>query len=102
VVSGGNVDTPLLDRVIHQGLVRDGRVLLAEVVLHDVPGALARLLVVIAGGGGNILQIHQVRGGRDIPVQAVRVSLEIEARDGDQAGELVKLIERAGYRVDLR
>jgi len=102
VVSGGNVDTPLLDRVIHQGLVRDGRVLLAEVVLEDVPGALARLLAVVAGAGGNLLQIHQVRGGRDITVREVRVSLEIEVRDGDHARELVKLIGGARYRVDLR
>ena len=50
VVSGGNVDTPLLDRVIHQGLIRGGRVLQAEVVLEDVPGSLARLLSEIAGG----------------------------------------------------
>jgi threonine dehydratase len=101
VVSGGNVDTPLLDRVIHQGLVRNGRVLQLEVILEDVPGALARLLSVIAGTGGNILQIHHVRGGRDLPVQAVRVALEIETRDEEHGKELVKEVEGAGYRVRM-
>jgi threonine dehydratase len=102
VVSGGNVDTPLLDRVIHQGLVRSGRVLQAEVILPDVPGALARLLSVIAGAGGNILQIHHVRGGRDLSVQEVRVALEIETKGEEHRREIVKEAEGAGYRVEIR
>ena len=101
VVSGGNVDTPLLDRIIHQGLVRDGRVLQAEVVLEDVPGALARLLSVIATAGGNILQIHHVRGGRDLPVQAVRVALEVETRDEEHLREVVREVEKEGYLIHL-
>ena len=101
VVSGGNVDTPLLDRVIHQGLVRNGRVLQAEVVLEDVPGALARLLSVIAKTGGNILQIQHVRGGRDLPVQSVRVALEVETRDEDHRREIVREVEAAGYLIHL-
>jgi threonine dehydratase len=102
VVSGGNVDTPLLDRVIHQGLVRDGRVLQGEVILSDVPGALAGLLSVIAGAGGNILQIHHARGGRDLPVQGVRVALEIETRGEEHGSELAREVEGAGYRLELR
>jgi threonine dehydratase len=101
VVSGGNVDTPLLDRVIHQGLIRNGRILQAEVILEDVPGSLARLLSVIAGAGGNILQIHHVRGGRGLPVQAVRVSLEIETRDEGHGRDLVSEAEGAGYRLEF-
>jgi threonine dehydratase len=101
VVSGGNVDTPLLDRVIHQGLVRSGRVLQAEVVLEDVPGALARLLSVIAKTGGNILQIQHVRGGRDLPVQAVRVALEVETRDEEHRREVARVVEDAGYPIQI-
>ena len=101
VVSGGNVDTPLLDRVIHQGLVRSGRVLQAEVVLEDMPGALARLLSVIAKTGGNILQIHHVRGGIDLPVQAVRVALEVETRDEEHWREVVSEVEKAGYPIQV-
>jgi threonine dehydratase len=99
VVSGGNVDTPLLDRVIHQGLVRSGRVLQAEVVLDDLPGSLARLLTVIAGVGGNILHIHHARGGRDLPVRSVRVVLEIETRDGEHGREISEAVAGAGYRL---
>ena len=99
VVSGGNVDTPLLERVIHQGLVRNGRILTAEVVLDDVPGALAGLLAVIAAAGGNILQIHHLRGGADLPVRSVRVSLEVETRDEEHRQDIVQAAGEAGYRL---
>jgi threonine dehydratase len=99
VVSGGNVDTPLLDRVIHRGLLRSGRVLQAAVVLDDTPGALARLLSVIARAGGNILQIHHERGGRDLPVHSVRVALEIETRNGEHGREIAGEVEEAGYHL---
>jgi threonine dehydratase len=101
VVSGGNVDTPLLDRVILHGLVRNGRVLQAEVILEDVPGALAGLLSVIARAGGNILQIHHVRGGKDLPVQAVRVALEVETRDEEHRADLVREVKGAGYPIQV-
>ena len=101
VVSGGNVDTPLLDRVIHQGLLRNGRILQARVVLDDVPGALAALLSVIARAGGNILSIQHERGGRDLPVQKVRVALEIETRDEEHTGEVERGVASAGYRLDI-
>jgi len=100
VVSGGNVDTPLLDRVIHHDLVRSGRILQVEVVLDDVPGALAGFLSVIAAEGGNILQIHHARGGRDLPVRSVRVALEVETRDGGHRQRLLAELGRAGYRVE--
>jgi threonine dehydratase len=70
---------------------------MAEVVLDDLPGSLAHLLSVIAGAGGNILQIHHARGGRDIPVRSVRVALEIETRDGEHGRELARVVEEAGY-----
>jgi threonine dehydratase len=101
VVSGGNVDTPLLDRVIHRGLIRNGRMLQAGVILEDVPGALAGLLGIIARAGGNILQIHHVRGGGDLPVQAVRVALEIETRDREHGRLITGEMEGAGYRVEV-
>jgi threonine dehydratase len=101
VVSGGNVDTPLLDRVIHRGLIGSGRVLQAEVVLEDVPGALARLLSVIAKTGGNILQIQHVRGGGDLPVQEVRVALEVETRDEEHMRAVERAVEEAGYPIHI-
>src|SRR5512139_283310 len=81
VVSGGNVDSHLLGRILNQGLFRSGRILKFSVVLEDVPGALAGLLDVVATSRGNILHILHDRMGRHLPLGLSRVELEVETRD---------------------
>ncbi len=76
VISGGNIESTQLFRVIRQSLARQGRIMSFSVMLEDEPGTLARLLSVIAKERGNILHIHHMQGERDIPMQMARVSIE--------------------------
>ena len=61
LISGGNVDTPVLDRIIHRGLLTNGRIMRIRLMLNDKPGVLARLLNHIAAQQANILHIHHDR-----------------------------------------
>ena len=47
LISGGNLDSPLLGRIIRKGLIQSGRIMRVNVMLADVPGALAQLLSLI-------------------------------------------------------
>jgi threonine dehydratase len=102
VISGGNVDSPLLGRIIRKGLLKKGRIVRISVVLEDTPGTLARLLDVIAGKRGNILHIHHARFERDLPVQVIRVELEIETRSHDHIGEILQALTEHGYAADVK
>lgn len=99
VISGGNVDASQLFRIIRQSMARQGRILRFSVLLHDQPGALARLLAIIAGARGNILHIHHMPGEEDVPVQMVRVYLELETRGRDHSREIKMAVLEAGYEV---
>jgi threonine dehydratase len=99
VISGGNIDTPRLERTLHHALMRQGRILRCSVVLDDHPGALARFLAIVANGKGNILHIHHEQGAYDLPVDAVRVVVEIETRGKEHGGAIVSALEGAGYPV---
>ena len=55
VVSGGNIDFTLIDRIIHKGLASSGRIGVFEVVVDDIPGSLHHISGVIASHRGNIL-----------------------------------------------
>lgn len=99
VISGGNIDTPRLERTLHHALMRQGRILRCSVVLDDHPGALARFLAIVANGKGNILHIHHEQGAYDLPVDAVRVVVEIETRGKEHSGAIVSALEGAGYPV---
>ncbi|MGA2403084.1 MAG: threonine ammonia-lyase [Syntrophobacteraceae bacterium] len=100
VISGGNIDISLLDRVIRKGMSRNGRIMRFSVRLDDVPGALASLLSVIAVAKANVLQIYHNRGGADMSIQQTLVELEVETRNFEHISELEAALNEAGYRIE--
>jgi threonine dehydratase len=100
VISGGNVDSAQLFRIVRQAMARQGRILRFSVLLDDRPGALAELLSVVARQGGNILDIDHLQGARDVPVMMARVEIELETRGREHAAGLLDAIKRAGYSVN--
>ncbi len=102
VISGGNIDISLLDRVIRKGMSRNGRIMRFSVRLDDVPGALAKLLGIIAGAKANVLQIYHNRGGADMSIDQSLVELEIETRNFEHIREIEALLNQTGYHMELR
>ena len=101
VISGGNIDSPHLERTIRHALIRRGRIMRCSVVLEDQPGALALFLATVAKEQGNILHIHHEQGAPDLPVHAVRAEIEIETRGKEHVATLTAALEQAGYRIRL-
>ena len=99
VISGGNVDSALLFRIVRQSMARQGRILRFSVLLDDRPGALAKLLQVIAARGGNILHIHHSQGEGDVPVLMARVEIELETRGRDHGDTIRKAVIEKGYEI---
>ncbi len=97
VISGGNVDSPLLGRIISQGLIKNGRVMRLRVRMADIPGSLARLLALIAQLKANVLHIYHDRSGRDVPIYITHVELEIETRGPAHVKEIDDALNAAGY-----
>ncbi len=102
VISGGNVDSHLLDRVIRKGLFCHGRIMRISVCLEDVPGSLARLLHIIAQIKANVLNIYHARSERDLAIHLSRVELELETRGQDHIREILDELENAGYEVNVQ
>ena len=101
VISGGNIESAQLFRVIRQSLARQGRIMRFSVMLEDRPGTLLRLLAVISKERGNILHIHHLQGERNIPVQMVRVSIELETRGWEHIEVFKKSLWDWGYEIQM-
>jgi len=85
VVSGGNIDPFLLDRILFIGLAAEGRLLRLRAPLKDRPGRLEEFLHVAAQAGANVRQIFHGRESPDRPPGEVTVELELEVRDAAHA-----------------
>ena len=98
IISGGNIDVHLLDRIIEKGLAQTGRLVRFSIFLRDVPGALAKLTRLVAQHRANILHIIHERAARDIPIGFSKVILVLETRGSDHIREIRKGLEEKGYR----
>jgi threonine dehydratase len=99
VVSGGNVDSPLLDRIIRKGLLRNGRIMRFFVCLDDSPGALARLLNLVADLKANVFHIDHKRTGSNLPVHLSSVELQLETRNEKHIKDVRQALQAAGYHI---
>jgi threonine dehydratase len=98
VLSGGNIDPLLLNRVIRHGLVSAGRYLSLQVPIPDVPGSLAALLDVLAAAGANVLDVVHLRTQGELTLEQVVVSVQLETRGAAHADEVRAALAAAGYR----
>ncbi|HTY54966.1 MAG TPA: threonine ammonia-lyase [Candidatus Binataceae bacterium] len=99
LVSGGNIDINLLDRIIGHGLVTVGRLLRFSVKLLDRPGELGKLLALIGETGANVLSIAHERTGHDLAIGSVQVMLELETRGTEHIESLRSHLEQHGYQL---
>ncbi|MGB3944849.1 MAG: threonine ammonia-lyase [Methanothrix sp.] len=102
VISGGNLDPPLLERVVRQGLLKNGRIMRFSACIDDVPVSLSRLLALVAERGGNVLSIHHARGGIGLSLFKTRVEVEVETRSFDQIEDIKNRLTAAGYDIKVR
>lgn len=99
VVSGGNIDMCLMDRIIHKGLVKGGRLMTLDVILDDVPGSLHRVAGIIAHERVNIQNIKHDRLSGFLPLGKVRISLTLEVRDRRQLDDIITKLRENGVEV---
>jgi threonine dehydratase len=100
VLSGGNIDASLLIEVARYGLTRGGRFLVVRSRIDDRPGALAKLLGLVAAERVNVLSVEHHREGMDLPVTGTEVELTLATRDEEHCVELLAHMAEWGYAVE--
>jgi len=102
VVSGGNMDIPVLERVLVRALLSRGRLLILRVAVPDRPGALGRLAGLLGQEEANILHLFHDRMARDLPLDYTRVELILETRGPEHGERVVRNLVAAGYELAAR
>lgn len=97
LISGGNIDVNMMERIIERGLIKTGRLMRLSVDLPDTPGSLARLAAILAEKKTNILQIFHNRLDTKLPLGRARVELYLEARGHDHVKEIVEALAEGDY-----
>lgn len=99
VVSGGNIDVNIIQRIIERGLVREGRLAHLMVKMRDRPGSLAKLTRMVADAGANVLETVHRRAFAEISVGEVGIVMHLETRGRDHVEQIMRLLESEGLKV---
>jgi threonine dehydratase len=99
VLSGGNIDPLLLQRVLRHGLAVAGRFLSFRARISDRPGALVRLLAEVAAADASVLDVEHVRTDSRLRVDEVEVALQLETRGAEHCDAVLGRLREAGYTL---
>jgi threonine dehydratase len=99
VLSGGNVDPLLMQRVLRHGMVAAGRYLSLRLLLADRPGALADLLRVLSAVDANVADIAHGRTGTRLDLGQVEVDLHLETKGPEHCAAVVSALRESGYTI---
>ena len=99
LVSGGNIDVTILNRVINRGLAKDGRLSLLTLELDDKPGQLLQVSEVIAGLGGNVVSVIHERSTDREDINACELRIKIETRNADHIRQIREQLIDRGFHI---
>lgn len=102
LLSGGNLDVTMLERIITRGLAREGRTVGFSTVLPDRPRALAGLLGIVSELGANVLEVSHERSSLKADLGSTVVHLLVETRNRAHVDELFDALHRKGYQLIQR
>jgi threonine dehydratase len=98
ILSGGNIDPMVMERVISRGLTASERYLRLRIPLPDRPGQLARTAELVAEANANVVEVLHTRHGGGLQISEVELELHIETRGPEHAELVLSKLRDAGYR----
>jgi threonine dehydratase len=96
ILSGGNIDPLLLQRVIRHGLAASDRYTNIAVMLPDRPGQLVLTAQAVAAAGANVVEVLHTRHGNGLQISEVELDLSIETRGKSHRDEVFEALKEAG------
>ncbi|WP_062307231.1 threonine ammonia-lyase [Demequina subtropica] len=101
LVSGGNIDPLLLQRIVAHGLVASGRYMTIRIPLPDRPGQLARVSELLAGVGANVIEVLHTRHDLGLTLNDVVLQVSVETRGPNHQAETLDALREAGYEPEV-
>ncbi|MBR2906744.1 MAG: threonine ammonia-lyase [Clostridia bacterium] len=99
VLSGGNIDVTILDRVIKRGLLMSGRTCQLMIELVDKPGQLKNVSRIIADLGGNVISVHHERAEAGSDVNGCYLRIVLETRNFEHIEEIKAALVEAEFKL---
>jgi len=102
ILSGGNIDPLLMQKVISRGLLAAERYTAISVMLPDRPGMLVKTAEAIAKAHGNVVEVLHTRQGKGLEISEVELKMSVETTGREHRQRVLQALHDAGLdaRID--
>ncbi|MEY4631646.1 MAG: hypothetical protein RIQ81_1766 [Pseudomonadota bacterium] len=97
IVSGGNIDVNLIQKITARGLVRSGRLMQLSCIIEDRPGKLVQFLDILSKQGGNLMEVVHNRMSGLSYYDEVRVDVDLETTGREHQRGIMDALHKAGF-----
>ncbi len=97
VLSGGNIDPMMMERVISHGLAAGERYLKLRIPMPDRPGQLAAVSRLIADANANVLEVLHTRRNVGLQITQVELEIHIETRGPEHTDAVLERLRAHGF-----
>ncbi|BDS49363.1 threonine ammonia-lyase [Rhodoluna sp. KAS3] len=101
VLSGGNIDPLLMQKVIGHGLAASERYTTISVMLPDRPGQLVKTAEAIAAAHGNVVEVLHTRHGKGLEISEVELRMSVETTGHEHRQRVLKALQAAGLKARI-
>lgn len=98
VLSGGNIDPLLMQKIIGYGLSASERYTTISVMLPDRPGQLVKTAQAVAAAQGNVVEVLHTRHGEGLEIGEVELRLSVETMGHEHRDRVIKALKDAGLK----
>lgn len=101
ILSGGNIDPLLMQRVVAHGLAAAGRYLTVRIPLPDRPGQLVKVSELLAQAGANVIEAMHTRHGQGMQISEVVLQMSVETRGEEHRALVLESLRAGGFRPEV-
>ncbi len=101
VISGGNINTGLLEQILEKGMMDEGLRARIAVLIPDVAGELKSIIDILEPLRANIDEISHERSITTVPVGYVLVTVTFNLQEQSQLGLITQALSRKGQSYKI-
>jgi len=98
VVSGGNIDVNLMERIMNKALMKEGRLITLKLKILDKAGEMEKLLSLITKTKANIMELSQTMYKETLEIGEQEVKFVLETYGNDHKYEIMEKLLEKGYK----
>ena len=99
VLTGGNIDLNMIEKIIEKGQMKSGRLVEISVIVDDTPGMLNKLTEILAQKKANIISVHHDRHAYGLAIRQTRVDFVIETMDFQHINQIKDALIQVGIKL---